>query len=218
MMRPTLFCLAAAALLVTVSPARADLTFNFQDHPGHLGNSQGFTSTGSPQAYQITANGLTINTANNSITGTTDLYVKTSGGDESGLGTNLGSSHEVNGIYAVDLNFSALKAQFKLTSITFTIGSLTGSDSFALYGGSFAGSPIATGSGTVNGVQTVTLTGSNLNFNDFYLKAPSGDVLLDSITVAGSAVPEPASLAMMGLGVVGSLAGYRIKRRKAITA
>jgi hypothetical protein len=38
------------------------------------------------------------------------------------------------------------------------------------------------------------------------------------VVMTSSAVPEPASLAMMGLGVAGSLAGYRLRRRKVTVA
>ena len=44
---------------------------------------------------------------------------------------------------------------------------------------------------------------------------------VEGLRVAGltsAAVPEPASLAMVGLGVAGSLAGYRLRRHKATTA
>jgi len=202
--------LAAVALLALSAPAHAGYTFDFQDHRGALGNTQVFSSKVSTgvydSTYQITAKGL-------DGTATSDLYVKSSPGDESGLGISSDRDHEIAGTHSVDISVAALKAKFSLASLSFLLGSVQSGEGYVVTAGSLAG-PVV-GSGGADG--TVVVTGANLAYDDFFVRSSGGNVLLGSVTATG-AVPEPASLAMTVLGVVASLVGYRRKHRKAATA
>ncbi len=192
-------------------PRHARLSFDFQDHPGPLGNTQVFSSkvspTGYSSTYQITANGL-------NGTASTDLFVKSSGGGESGLGIKSDHDHEIAGTNSVDLNFTDLKRKLGITSLDFLISSVQPTESYFITGGSLSGPVIAAGTGR-NG--TVTVSGTNLAYDDFFVHAGNGNVLIETVTVNG-AVPEPASLAMTALGVGATLVCARLRRRKAAKA
>ena len=214
-MKSSLFCLATAALLLTVTPAHAGLTFDFQDTgSGTKAPSMTFSANVSGvynPAYQLTA------TAN---PGGGNLYVKHSGGDENGLGLTSDTSgdHEITKPNYINFNIHNLKSVYNIQTFTFTIGSVTGVDRYEI--------DAVNANGTVGAVlgsnltaPTFALSGANLaGYDTFRVAGDAGNVLVDAITVTGSAVPEPASLAMTAIGAVAALAGYRIKRRKMATA
>ncbi len=203
----------ALALLALASPARADLVFDFQDHRGALGATQSFSSMVSPGKYdpsfQITGKAL------DGTTTSPQLYVKSSGNDESGLGLASDGDREIAAGRgrAVDISIAGLKGEYNITSLRFLLGSVQAGEGYFITAGALSGPRL--GSGGTDG--SATLSGSNLAYNDFFIQASAGNVLVESATVTG-AVPEPASLAMTALGLGAGLLGYRLKRRGAARA
>ena len=145
-------------------------------------------------------------------TGSSDLYYKVGGGDETGLGLVGESDHEIEAGQSIVLNLGGLFSK-DVTGLTLTLGSIQKGevgyvcDAFAdcmkfdytkdfkpvsimkLYSDMIA-------HGAVNGQLTVT--------------ACKGDVLIDQLQ-ATATVPEPSSLLLMGSGVL-AMAG--VVRRK----
>ena len=213
-MKFSLPCLAAVALLATVTPAHAGLTFDFQDTgPGTKSNSMTFSANVSPgvynTAFQIKA------TANAG-----DLYVKHQGGDENGLGLTSDSSgeHEITKGNYIDFNIGALKSKYNIQTFTFLLGSVTGPDQYEIDAVNANGT-IGAVLGTNLTASSFALTTSNIaSYDTFRVAGVGGNVLVNAISANGTAVPEPASLAMTAVGAFAAFAGYRIKRRKATTA
>ena len=187
------------AIALMTSSARADLMFDFTENGlGKLGvTTMNFRSTQSSQ-YHI------------DITGTAGLYIKTSGGDESGLGlTNDPSGdHEITPMNSIDLNIAALKTLYKITKLTISIGSVQCGENYQVYGGSIA--PLHVLGSGVSADGSVSVTGSNLaKYNDYIVTTTCGNILVASAAVAGIAVPEPSSLLLIGFGGTVGLIVYR---------
>lgn len=175
------------ATVVLCGAAFADSTFNFgANGNGDIGQSDTFTAGGD----SITLWGFTGNASNPN----TDLWYKTGGGDETGLGllNDPSNEHEIVGSSFIQFTAAGIK--------TITLGSVQSGESFALYGSNTLGTlgTLLTGyTGTADG--TVNLSAIDGTWKYVSVLAPKGNVLLDSATV-----PEPGTLAMMiTLGVVG---------------
>jgi hypothetical protein len=206
-MRSLRIALASLAIALTTSSARADLFFDFREN-----------GTGDLSVTTLDFRSVTSSTYKIKATGTAGLYVKTSGGNESGLGLNNDPSHdhEITVGNSIDLNVAALKAQYNITKLTLTLSSVQSGENYQIYGGS-----IATANLLFSGVSSggsVSVTGVNLsNFNDYIITTTKGNILLKSATVTGSAVPqtavpEPSSLALMGIAGAIGLVVRRVRK------
>ena len=197
--------------LLAASPAHAGLTFDFQDYGSNKTLSSTVAFSAKVGSSYVTADQITA-------TGTADLYAKSRGGDEVGLGLNNDPSgdHEITPGNHIDFNFKALKSDFTITSIDLNLGSVTPPDKYEIDGVSVGGVATMLGSGTVDGVFHLTAA-EVASYDTFRVVGVAGNVLVDTITVNG-AVPEPASLAMMALGLGAAATGFRLGRRKAIAA
>lgn len=174
------------AIILFCGASFAD-SFNFSSKgSGDLGsNQETFTSVSGTST--ITVWGF----SDSAVPVGTDLYYKTSGGDETGLGLVGTSDHEIGTTHFIEL------ADAGLSSLT--IGSVQSGEGWILYGSNTAGvrgtTILAQGNTT-----TINLSGIDSGFKYISLEAKSGDVLLDS---AALAVPEPGVPAMlMTLGLV----------------
>jgi hypothetical protein len=199
----TVFVLSAISLMT--SSARADLMFDLTENGlGKLGvTTMNFRSAQS-SLYQI------------HITGTAGLYVKTGGGDESGLGlTNDPSGdHEITPGNSIDLNIAALKNLYQITKLTITIGSVQNGENYQVYGGSIAPLNLLGSGVSTDGI--VIVTGSNLSkYDDYIVTTTNGNILVQSATVAGIAVPEPSGVVLIGIGGTIGLIVYRVRKRAA---
>jgi MYXO-CTERM domain-containing protein len=158
-----------------------------------------------------TSNGQTITATSFSSPGH-DLYIKTEGGDESGLGITGTSDNEIESGAFIQLDFSNL-ANAGATSGFLTLDSVQSGEGYKVC----ASSSAASDSGTC-------LTGSldDTAFAiDFSKSAPfidisstTGDVLVSSASVDSPAsvdTPEPSSMALALLGLAG-LAFMAIRR------
>jgi hypothetical protein len=112
--------------------------------------------------------------------------------------TNSSSANTVIGSYVSDnlLNNGSLAGQDWFTGLTATI-----TDAAAANNPNFAIEMVNASTGT----DDVSTQGTALNNN-------SGNWRFDNVTISGTAVPEPASLGLLALGVVGLIARRRTSR------
>ena len=142
-----------------------------------------------------------------------DLYGKTSGGDENGLGLTGSGDFEIGTNQMVQLDLTNL-INAGATSVTLQIGSVQSGEGYDIWEGSTLGS---SGSLVItNGQLDETPFTVNLNSKDPYLgvSAYADDVLLSSL--AASPTPEPGTLALLGTGLLAF--GFGLRRRFASDA
>jgi PEP-CTERM motif len=211
----SLFALAAVFLLG--EPARADYLFTFPGaSTGLLGTEHDFTSG----PATIKSYGLVSSLSGSTLTlgAATNLYGKTGGGDETGLGVanDPSGDNEITTKSTIKLDLSAFFATHPILPVTISIGSVQNGEGFAIFGGS--ASPTTelyhlTGN-SGQSIYAFTATASQVSSSGgvFYVTATSNNVLLDTVSLAS--VPEPGSitLALTGLGTLAVLAWHR--RRK----
>jgi hypothetical protein len=215
-LRATLTAIAIGAGVVLGASGAQAATINWD-----LNTPAGVPSP-NPNTQTFTAGGITI-TANGFINGNFSgppnlaLFVKTSGGDETGLGSNVDSTgdHELNGTQWIQINFTAARAA-GVTNFDFVMGSTTATqpEGWRVFGSNSAtslGSQIF--SGNDEGVSH-TFSGANDAFTFYNFQATAGNVLLQEVSGVTAAVPEPATWAMMLLGFVGLGFSFRQSRRK----
>ena len=183
---------AAVAAAFAAGPAQAT-TINFATPSGTLGTSQSYGP--------ITAYGVAMVHGRFAAT---DLYGKTDGGGETGLGLAATVDNEINtpaGSQAIILDVSALLGQ----DLSIGFGSVQSgegwqvgfSDSATLPSSESAFSDFVT-----SNADFPTMVDLGVS-NDRYLiaEATSGNVLLTSL--GATSVPEPASMAVLGAGLLG---------------
>lgn len=202
--------LALAAMFLTAAPVFATgVNFDFSTPAGALGVSQTYTSNGvTITAYGFSActGGITVALTNCSRN---DLYGKTNGGDESGLGLTGSSDFEIGTNQMVQLDLTNL-IKLGATSVTLEIGSVQPGEGYDIWEGSTLGS-----SGALvitNGQLDVTPFTVSLNSKNPFLgvSAYSSDVLLSSLAAP---TPEPGTLALLGTGLLAF--GFGLRRRLA---
>jgi hypothetical protein len=198
---------ALGAVLVMTTSARSDsVTFDFNNPGGTLGTSQKYTSSG----LSVTAYGFSVTTGH-----ALALYGKNGGSDEVGLGiaNAPNSDHEIQTNQFIQLDLSKLPAGISLVSMS--IGSVQPGEGYSLWASNTLGS-LGTEFMTGNTDYPATFSLSSFPAGDHYLsvRATSNDVLLSTLTVdPPPAVPEPASLALLGIGGMSAL-GWQWRRRK----
>src|SRR5579864_849479 len=197
------------ALLFAGAPVFGNgVNFNFLTPAGTLGVSQTYTSnsvTITAYGFSACSGGITVALTNCS---TNDLYGKTSGGDENGLGLAGTSDFEIGTNQMVQLDLTNL-INAGATSVTLQIGSVQSGEGYDIWEGSTLGS---SGSLVItNGQLDETPFTVNLNSKDPYLavSAYANDVLLSSL--AASPTPEPGTLALLGTGLLAF--GFGLRRR-----
>jgi hypothetical protein len=154
----------------------------------------------------VTAAGFHLDFPPNPGGTTVDLFGKNNGGDENGLGLVNDPSGE-NEITTP--NFIRIAMPAGVSNVMFSMDSVTGADSWDVFGSS---SP-------TTGYSILTMGNDEgmhpLPFENFYIfEATNGNVLLGSIQVTTSAVPEPSTWAMMLIGFLGLGFAFRQSRRK----
>jgi hypothetical protein len=209
MLRKTLLAaaLVGASLLGLAQAKAAVITWDLGVPTGLLGVTQNYTA-GSPPVT-ITATGFTNGTfipANQ-----TALFGKNGGGDEVGLGLNDDPSgeHEITGTNWVQMNVTnAINAG--VTGLSFIMDSTTGctalpcttGDSWRVFGSNSATSLGAQLPGLI-GFDELTSHPLPTGFDFFNFQGVTGNVLIASISGNQAAIPEPATLTILGAALFG---------------
>jgi len=197
---------AAVALLCFAAPASATtFLYNFNNPTGTLGISQAYTSNG------VTVTAYGFNSSNVGV----QLFGKNAGTDEVGVGINgTGSGdNEIQTNDYVQLDLTQLLAQ-NPTTLTMAIGSVQNGESWKLFDSATLGS-LGTlfQSGTTDYPNTFTFNVSLLAGNKYLgVQAGGGDVLISSLQTNNIAVPEPATMVILGSSL--AMSAF-CKRRKA---
>lgn len=191
--------------VATSSARAATVDFNFQSPSGDVGSSQ---HTYTVSGVSITASGLIGTFFGGSAFGqfgSVDLFDKTAGGDENGLGLANDSSgdHEIT-----SGSFVEIQMPTGVTGVSFNMDSSTGSDSWQVWG-----------CVSTTAKCSLLLTGTNENTHSlgpdeyYFFTASAGNVLLANLNV--TTTPVPAALPLFGSGLGVFFAIVRRKRRNA---
>lgn len=193
---------AFAATSAEAAPVKsAPSPINFAQFSGNLGTSQVYGP--------ITAYGFK---ADDGVLSAVHLYGKKDGDGETGLGLKASFDHELNtptGSQAIVLDISKLRGE----DLTIGFGSVQAgegwrvgfSNSTTLPDNESAFSDYVSGSADYPATSDLGIT----NHNFLIAEAASGNVLLTSLSA--TAVPEPASMAVLGVGLLGL---GMVKRRR----
>ena len=183
-----------ACLLAPAASANSTYTWNFS---GTTPNATLGTST-----YTFYSGGIGI-----TATGSTNLYYKSQGGIGGASETGLGlaccdSDHEIERGQSIIFNMSSLFSK-RVTNVSIMLGSIQAGESGKVCD-SFN---VCVTFGSANDAQSVSIMAlyNDMKLHHFGLltvTSPKGDVLVNQLQVTTAPVPEPASLFMMGTGLV----------------
>ena len=190
--------LVFACILAPAASANSTYTWNFSTTPN---KSLGVNT------YTYSSGGINI-----TATGSTDLFYKVGGGDETGLGLACcNSDHEIESGQSIIFNLSSLFSQ-KVTAITLMLGSIQPGETGQICD-AFSVCMTFTSANDAKSVSILALYADMKAHNSGLLTvtSPSGDVLVNQLQVTTSSVPEPSSYLMMGSGLL-AMAG--VVRRK----
>lgn len=179
--------LTIASIVAALPAAAATLTFSFTNPAGDVGsNTHSYAST--PSGYSITAYGYRNGSP-------VDLFGKTAGGDENGLGLVGTTDFEIGGSAIILLDISQVQGA---QSLQLSIGSVQQGEGYQIYG-----------ENQLNGSKTLLVAGAIDNsffsvpgfsqYNYIAVGAGNGDVLLDSVRIATA--PEPATFVLVGVAL-----------------
>lgn len=170
---------------MAVTGASADtITFNFATTP----NASLGTNT-----FTYTSGGISI-----TATGSADLYYKSLGGDEVGLGLVGSSDHEITAGQSISFDFTNLLSQ-DVTALSLTFGSVTGVDSANVCAGSFCITINSSDDDKAVSILSLFADMKSHGLTTLTITGVSGDVLIDQLQA--TTVPEPSSLLMVGSGM-----------------
>jgi hypothetical protein len=195
----TLIVVVAAAAPATANSVTT--TWNFASAP----NQSLGTST-----YSYTSNGITI-----TATGSTNLFYKVGGGDETGLGLDncphRSCDHEIQSGESITINLNSLLSK-NVTGINLMLGSIQPGETGVVCD-AFGACMTFTSS---KDFQSTSIMGLYADMKAHHsgtliITAGSHDVLIDQLQVTTSTVPEPGSLLLMGSGVLGMAGMIRRK-------
>jgi hypothetical protein len=212
-MKAVLFGFAAAVALATGAHATTAV-FDFQSPAG---------VDVTPTA-DYTVNGLKIEAKGFSSGLASDLWDKNGGGLENGLGLAEDSEHEITPDDIVQIDVTNI-AGYNTAADTFSfeMGSVTDNEKWNVYGSNTSGTlgTLLYSLGSDQGVDH-PLTGG---FKFYQFTTPGtcapeadctfGNVLLHDFSATTTAVPEPATWAMMLIGIGGLGASLRASRKSA---
>jgi len=222
--------LCALGALTASNASAAPIVFDFTPTTSAVGSDRTI-DLGPWETYTVSGISLTAyagsysnNTVTRAINGTGILVGNNRGTDEQGLGVCLGSSNgNCNGWnYNDNPEIDAGKELIQLdianllsagyTSLFVNADSATDSEKLLVNG-----STTSTGLGmllaTITSAQGNVAISQNGNFLNFVSDTGSHhDVLLHSLTADKVSVPEPASLALLGVGMIGT--GMMARRRR----
>ena len=194
----------ALIALSASTAANAATTIGFGTPSGNLGNTHVYTSG----SLTVTASGFTAANA------PTALYGKNAGGDEVGLGlaNDPSGDHEI--YYGMGYVQLAVSALFGLvSSVSFSTNSTTDGEQWSIFGSNVAHSygGVALLSGTNENTAMLPSFGT-YKYYDFVSTSQSGgkNFLITGLTM--TAVPEPATWAMMLIGFGGI--GFQMRQRR----
>ena len=183
--------LSALVVLFVVAPvSAATITWNFSNFgTGDLGAvTKSFNATSPAGLPAIIA------------TGSSHLYYKNDGGDETGLGLVGNSDHEIEPGDYIILNLTALSGD---TNFQLKIGSVQSGESYRIYGSTTGvlGSFTSLFTGSLNNT-FFAVPAALSTYSYIGITAPTGDVLLMAASADTSKgeerVPEPATFALAG--------------------
>lgn len=190
-MKFKLAALVLGAALCVASPGWATtITYDFgSGSPGAIGTSQTYT-----------AGGITITAYGFNPSGADNLYVKQSGGDETGLGLADGTAdHEIQVGSFIQLDLTNLAAK-GVDSGFLTIGSVQSGEGYSICTSSAIGTLGTTCSTGNTNFSPVAISWSSAD-PIVGLTATAGDVLLvNSMTTEPT--PEPGTVTLLGAGVL----------------
>jgi hypothetical protein len=198
--------LAAIGVALATQANAATLTFNFQENGSNL--ALGPTSTFTESGFSLTASGFLTSGA------TTNLYAKSLGGDEIGLGTTSDPSgqHEIVTTNFIQLTLPTTPSStFNMVLLASVQNNEQGKVFFTHTAGKIDAS--ATLIGTINNADgSIPIPAADQTGGFIDITAGAANVLLHGAQIT-TAVPEPSSLAFLALGAGGILTLHR--RRKA---
>ena len=198
--------LVLLGICASVSSQAATYTWNFDVPAGAVGSSS-HTYQNTTNAYNLIAHGYKNNGDGS------ELYGKSDGAGETGLGLSSDGDHEIDNAHFIQLDVSDLK-NHGLSNLTMLVGSVQSGEGFKIYGSNTAGSLgtlLVTGDGSGGVVQSI-LVPSYSTYQYFSLTASSANVLLENGLTASS-VPEPAFFQLASLLGLGGLSAFRLRRK-----
>ena len=220
-MKRVLLAIASTAIAtgaIATSANATSLLYNFGSVTGDLTSTHTYISDG----LKIIATGYDASKTPK----LTDLWGKSAGKDEIGLGLQNDPQHEIAfGKGFVQLNVSALFGKVNPNTVSFLTNSATNGEEWGVFGSNTAGSYSTLNMVREGMVETATTlpgaTFGKFKYYDFVEvsdpKNQGDNFLINSLT-ATTAVPEPATWAMMLAGFAGMGAALRRSRRTAATA